>query len=191
MITSIYLQILAFVSGVWGLQPERQICTYLNYINCLLHPCTEKPPHRSIPKGRVQNISHILMFTMGTSCAAAKHCTPMMNVEHRGWVACYLESGPVFGPRWPPNPDAFKFESRSLHWMAPLNRAINIKPGNQSSPGLHYYEGVVDPEWTVGRSGASARSLTQWFNLFNVLLLVLPTGVCLSNPFVSRLLILL
>jgi len=33
-----------------------------------------------------------------------------------------------------------------------LNRAINIRPGNpkESQGDRHYYEGVVDPEWTVG-----------------------------------------
>lgn len=48
--------------------------------------------------------------------------------------------------------------------MAPLNRAIKIKPaGNsllQKESQSGAYEGVVDPDWTVGRSGLSARSLT-------------------------------
>ena len=55
--------------------------------------------------------------------------------------------------------------------MAPLNQAIKVKPGNtkesKSSVGLHY-EGVVDPEWTVGRSGSN-HVLTQQYDLTKML----------------------
>ena len=65
--------------------------------------------------------------------------------------------------------------------MAPLNRAINIRPINpkESQSNTRNYEGVVDREWTVERSGLS--SFSHRLHLTKSSTTVLPTEVFFYN----------